>query len=206
MKCILILALVCCAAISADARSLKKRQGAVAAVSAAAEATNAVNEMIKTVSSTLTSGSSNVAMVRWAGNLGFSVDLAHGKTIMADSDNHGGVVAVSKRDCALVGAEANVILTANGVQVGKVYLSTFYNGNQPLAELVTGSSNFALQTINDNGSTALIMAYITPNDSYEASSNQISYNQQTASNSYNGKSSTIQSFVEASSSAVAYEY
>jgi hypothetical protein len=193
MKCIVLVALVCCVALSVDARSLKKRQGAAAGLSAAAEATNAVNEMIKTVGSTLTSGSSNVALVRWAGDLTFNVDLAHGKTIMADSDNHGGVVAVMKRDCALVGAEANVVLYANGQVVGKVYLTTFYNGDQPLAQLVTGSANFAQQSVNDNGSTALVLAYITPNDSNEVSSNSIPYSQNTASGSYNAASSTIQS-------------
>jgi len=176
-----------------ECRNLKKRQAAEA-VGAAAEAAQAASELITTVTSTLSSGSGNVAMVRWAGNLAYTVDLAHGKTIMSDSNSHGGVVAVTKRDCALIGAGANVVLSANGQVVGKVYLATFYSGAQPIAEMVIGQENFAVQSVQSNGSSALILAYITPGDSTEVTSNSIPYVMTSASGSYNAASGSIQSF------------
>jgi hypothetical protein len=196
MKSMLIV-LVCVSSLmlvdATPANRLRKRQGAAAAVSAAAAAAQAASELTKTVSATLTSGSGNMAYVRWVGDLTYTVDLAHGKTVMNDANAHGGIVAVTKRDSALIGAEANVVFSYNGAVVGKVYLSTYYSGATPTAEMVIGQENFAVQNVVANGSAALIIAFIPPATSDEVTNYSIPYASTSASNSYNEPSSSIQS-------------
>jgi len=131
---------------------LVARDAAAAAAAAAA--------LIGPVSNALSSGSSNLAIVKWRGDLEPVIYEEHGKVVMNDRDSYGGTIAVKKRDSAWIGAEHNVVFKRNGQEIAKVYLETFYSGGQPIARLVYGDQNFAQETVTEHGSTCLILVLI----------------------------------------------
>jgi hypothetical protein len=137
---------------------------AVAAVKAATEAAKVVDKIGNDVSGMLTSGSSNVAWVKWVGNLKYRIKEIHGKVIQQGADSHGGTIAIMKRDSALVGGEHKVTFLSprTGQAIAEVYLTTFYKGAQPQVRMTYGDEYFKQKTIERHGSTALVLALIQP--------------------------------------------
>lgn len=117
----------------------------------------------------LQGGAETRAIISWTSNteanLSYEYDEIHGKVLSEGCDEFGGMIIVSKRNCALIGAEVVVRLKRAGKVIAKIFLETTYGGSSQV-KLLFGDRYFEKYVVSDirSSSSALLLTLKTTND------------------------------------------